>query len=125
FLDPPGSRLQHLDDAAAVEPLATLGDVDQHPLLRQAAGGEDHLAVEPSHDDAAMGDPFEPHLVHRRTLASETLLVWSLRRPELRSWYGTEVTMTLCMKCSRVRMSSAVSLWSSCSHQCPTTYSGM
>ncbi len=44
---------------------------------------------------------------------------------EDRSWKGTEMTMTPGVKSSRPLSRSAVWLCSSCSHQRPTTYSGM
>ena len=95
------------DDAGPVEPRPPLGHLDAHPLPRQTAGDEQHLALRACHDEPAVGDalqdygvghsrfdtgrrfargPAQRAVVHRRTLFSAAFCTRRSPLPELRSW---------------------------------------
>ena len=145
-----GGRLDHLDGVAEQEAVAhpTAGDPDPDALARQRVADEDHLAVVTGDAVAAVGDLADLRLEDGvdqglrggrgglRGLVSAAHwprrtdpAVGPSRRASVpsaeRSCHGTLATMTPGVNSSRPLSRSALWLCSSCSHQAPTTYSGM
>src|SRR3954471_15428739 len=127
--------MQHLDGVGTQIGTAFLGDVDPHLLTGQGVPDEHDASVVPVGDAHAAVRPLLDVEQHhgavllsgapRRTAPGAGRSSSSARRPDDASWKGTLTTMMPGVNSSRPLSRSALWLCSSCSHQWPTTYSGM
>ncbi len=136
--DPAGSGLEHLDRVRPQELRGRPGDDGPHPLTRQRVPDEDDSALVPGHavtpvrHSTDLEDEDVAGRVRRLAhalgaLGAGGLVGWAASGEACEdiSCHGTLATMTPGVKSSRPLRRSADWLCSSCSHQCPTTYSGM
>ena len=105
----------------AAEPASSSADAD-----RPAAAATPRLPLRHAVPVSAVMPVTDPHgHTTGGSARSAGGLARRVRRGWRRSCHGTLVTMTPRWNSSRALSRSALWLCSSCSHQCPTTYSGM
>src|SRR5262249_52491059 len=135
--DPVRRRLDYLDHLGVPVGAPVGGDPRPHPFARQRVADEHHPAFVMGHTAAAVGGGASDQCelpasgfavqskIPRRASPGAACGCSVLSRSDEDNSQGTEVTITLGMNSNRPLSRSALWLCSSCSHQWPTTYSGM
>src|SRR5829696_7060717 len=141
-VDPVGRRLDHLDNVGVPIRSVIADDTNLDSLIRQRVPHEHDPALMARNAAAPvgrwpggerqfrrprrrLGDLFTQSRKPLRASPGAACGCSVLSRSEELNCHGTDVTITFGMNSSLPFSRSALWLWSTCSHQCPTTYSGM